>query len=121
VGINLDNAIKAHADWRATLRTAAAKNEQLDAETISRDNCCEMGKWLHGAGGSKFGGKPTFVSLINAHQDFHTEAGKVAKIINQGDGAQATQMLESGTGFSQTSNEVSRLIVQLKGEFKRAA
>ncbi len=45
----------------------------------------------------------------------------IAQTINQGDGALATQMLESGTGFSQASNEVSRLIVQLKGELRRAA
>lgn len=121
MGINLDNAIKVHADWRAKLRTAAIRNEPLDAETISRDNCCEMGKWLHGAGGSKFGSRPAFVNLINAHQDFHTEAGKVARTINQGDGAQAEQMLASGTGFSRASSEVTRLIVQFKGELKRAA
>jgi len=121
VGINLDNAIKAHADWRSKLRAAATRHEQLDAETISRDNCCEMGKWLHGAGASRFGGRPTFVELIDAHQRFHLEAGKVARTVNEGDGAQATQMLESGTGFSQASNEVSRLIIQLKGELRRAA
>ena len=77
-----------------------------------------MAAWRRG---SPFGGKPTFVNLINAHQDCHAEAGKVAQTINQRDGAQATQMLESGTGFSQASNEVSRLIVQLKGELRRAA
>jgi methyl-accepting chemotaxis protein len=120
VGINLDNAIKAHADWRAKLRGAAERREQLDAETVSRDNCCEMGKWLHGAGGSKFGGKPTFEKLIDAHQNFHKEAGKVAHRINQGDGDQATHMLGSGSRFSQASNIVTRLIVQFKGELRAA-
>jgi hypothetical protein len=119
VGINLDNAIQAHADWRTKLRSAASKHEQLDAETVSKDNCCELGKWLHGAGSSRFGGKPTFVSLIEAHKVFHIEAGKVARVVNQGLGEDATQMLDSGTGFSKASNEVSRLIVQLKGELKR--
>jgi methyl-accepting chemotaxis protein len=120
VGINLDNAIKAHADWRTKLRTAATKNGHIDAETISRDNCCEMGKWLHGAGGTKFGGSPTFVNLIEVHQNFHTEAGKIAQKINQGDGDQATQMLGSGSSFSQASNEVTRLIIQFKGELRTA-
>jgi hypothetical protein len=119
-GINLDNAIKAHADWRSKLRTAAKQHEQLDADTISRDDCCELGKWLHGAGSSSYGGKPTFVSLISAHAQFHQEAGKVARCVNQGDSAKAEQMLESGTGFARASGEVGRLIVQFKGELKDA-
>ena len=80
-----------------------------------------MSKWLHGAGASQFGGKPTFVELIDAHLAFHLEAGKVARTVNQGDGAQAEQMLGSGTSFSKASNEVSRLIIQIKGELRRAA
>jgi len=118
IGINLDSAIRAHADWRNKLRHAAAKHEQLDAQTISRDDCCEMGRWLHGAGGSRYGGKPIFVELIAGHKNFHEQAGKVARAVNQGD-AQVAHMMDSGTPFSRASNEVGRLIVQLKKEFKK--
>ncbi len=114
--INLDNAIQAHADWRTKLRSAASKNEQLNADAIGRDDCCELGKWLHGAGGSKFAGKPNFVALIEAHRAFHIEAGKVARMVNQGQGAQAERMLDSGTPFARASGEVGRLIVQFKKE-----
>jgi methyl-accepting chemotaxis protein len=120
-GINLDNAIQAHADWRTKLRSAASHNEQVDAETIGRDDCCELGKWLHGAGNSKFGGKPTFVALISGHREFHIEAGKVARAINQGMGAQVEKMLDSGTPFARASREVGRLIVQIKKEISGAA
>jgi methyl-accepting chemotaxis protein len=120
-GINLDNAIKAHADWRSKLRSAASNHTQVDAETIARHDCCELGKWLHGAGSSKYGGMPTFVALIDGHRNFHTEAGKVARIVNQGDGAKAEQMLGSGTAFARTSSEVSRIIVQLKKELNGAS
>jgi methyl-accepting chemotaxis protein len=118
--INLDSAIKAHADWRATLRSAANKSEQVDAQTIGRDDCCVLGKWLHGAGNSKFGGKPTFVALTNGHREFHTEAGKVARAINQGAGSQAEKMLGSGTPFAHASGEVGRLIIQIKKEISGA-
>ena len=67
------------------------------------------------------GGKPGFVALLEAHEQFHREAGKVAKVVNEGLGAQANQMLDSGTPFSQVSNEVTRLIVQLKRELKGGA
>jgi hypothetical protein len=119
-GINLDNAIKAHADWRTKLRSAASSHTQVDAESIARDDCCELGKWLHGSGSSKFGAKPTFVALIDGHREFHIEAGKVARVINQGDGSKAAQMLESGTAFARASGEVGRIIVQLKKELNRA-
>jgi methyl-accepting chemotaxis protein-1 (serine sensor receptor) len=120
-GINLDSAIKAHADWRAVLRSAANKFEQIDAETIGRDDCCELGKWLHGAGNSKFGGKPTFVALTSRHREFHIEAGKVARAINQGAGSQAEKMLSSGTPFARASGEVGRLIIEIKKEIRGAA
>jgi len=116
LAINLDNAIQAHANWRTKLRSAANRHEQVDVDTIGRDDCCELGKWLHGVGGAKLGGKPTFVSLINGHREFHTEAGKVARMVNQGAGAQAQKMLESGTPFARASSEVGRLIIQLKKE-----
>jgi len=115
VGINLDNAVQAHAEWRNKLKRAATEHQQLDVDTIGRDDCCEMGKWLHGAGHSKFGGKPTFVSLIAGHKSFHEQAAKVARAVNQGSG-QVEHMLGSGTSFSKASNEVGRLIVQLKRE-----
>jgi len=119
VGINLDNAIKAHADWRTKLRNASSKHEHLDADTISRDDCCEMGKWLHGRGSSQFGSKPVFVELVAGHKVFHQEAGKVARSVNQGNG-NVDAMLGSGSPFNAASNEVTRLIVQLKRELSKS-
>jgi hypothetical protein len=118
-GIDLDNAIRAHADWRSKLRMAASRREQLDADTVGRDDCCELGKWLHGAGNSKYGGKPAFVNLVAAHREFHVEAGKVARIINRGDAEAAEKMLGNETGFSRATQKVTRLIVVLQGEIKQ--
>jgi methyl-accepting chemotaxis protein len=118
IGINLDNAIRAHADWRAKLRTAVQRKERMDAETIARDDCCELGKWLHGTGLSRYGSKPYFVSLVDAHREFHQEAGKVARTINQGAYADAEKQLASDTGFSRASNKVGRAVVQLTSELK---
>ncbi|MDD5336794.1 MAG: methyl-accepting chemotaxis protein [Rhodoferax sp.] len=118
IGINLDNAIQAHANWRMKLRTAAIRNETLDAEAAACDDCCELGKWLYGAGASKYGGKPSFVELVNSHREFHQEAGKVASTINRGESEQAQKMLERDTDFSRATSKVSSLLVQLMGEVK---
>jgi len=116
IGIDLDSAIKAHADWRSKLRHAATQGEQVDADTICRDDQCALGKWLHGRGQSQYGGKPAFVELVSAHRGFHEEAGKVAQMINQGRREDAEKMLESDTSFARASQQVTRLVVQLKGE-----
>jgi methyl-accepting chemotaxis protein len=120
IGIDLDSAIKAHADWRTKLRTAVQRKESVDAETIARDDCCELGKWLHGRGQSQYGGKPSFVQLVGTHREFHQEAGKVARSINQGSYDVAEQQLGSGTGFARASSKVGTAVVQLKNELKPA-
>jgi methyl-accepting chemotaxis protein len=118
LGINLDNAIQAHANWRAKLRTAVTQKETLDADTVSRDDCCELGKWLHGAGSSQYGGKPSFVQLLESHRQFHQEAGKVARLINQGAYSEAEKQLENNTGFSNASQKVGAAVIQLAKELK---
>ena len=118
LGVNLDNAIQSHANWRARLRTAVAKRETLDADTLFKDDCCDLGEWLYGAGGSKYGGKPSFVNLLESHRQFHQEAGKVAHLINQGAYEEAEKQLENYTGFSKASQKVGTAVIQLANELK---
>lgn len=120
VGINLDNAIQAHADWRAKLRAAAFSGESLDIDCIRRDDCCALGKWIHGPDGAKFSQRPVFVDLLAQHKAFHQEAGKVALAASHRS-PEVEKMLASGTRFSTVSNEVTRLIVQLKRELAGGA
>jgi len=118
LGINLDNAIKAHVDWRAKLRTAIRHRDSMDAETIGRDDCCELGQWVHGPGRSRYGGHVSFVTLVGAHRAFHHEAGKVAAMINRGDYDAAEQQLGSHTDFARASSKVDVAVIQLKNELQ---
>ena len=118
LSVRLDNAIRAHADWKTKLRTAIQKKEALDADTISRDDCCELGKWLHGKGRAQYGGRPSFTQLIDEHRNFHQQAGKVAQTINRGAYQEAEQQIASGSAFSEASQRVGRAIVQLANEVK---
>ena len=83
VDIDLDAAIKKHAEWKIKLRAAIMHQEQLDSAEIAKDHCCELGKWLHGDGKALFGAKPEFKSLVGLHKTFHGEAAKVAELINR--------------------------------------
>jgi len=118
IGINLKDAIKAHADWRNKLRTAILKQETLDADTIGRDDCCNLGKWLHGHGASQFGGRPAFTQLVGAHKSFHREAGQVARHVNEGQYEQADRMLANEASYGRASNAVRQHIAELMQRVK---
>ena len=112
--MNLDNAILAHYEWKNKLKAAIAGQSQLDAGTISRDNCCEFGKWLYAEGGALYGKKPEFTALLQKHKTFHLEAGKVASAINARNYAAASQMIESATPFGSASLAVGVAVNALK-------
>ena len=53
--MDLDQAIAKHAEWKFMFRSAIFKKETLDVNSIARDDCCELGKWLHLEAKAKFG------------------------------------------------------------------
>lgn len=38
--MNLDESIQKHAEWKLKFRAAISRKEQIDADTIGKDNCC---------------------------------------------------------------------------------
>ena len=114
---DFDSAIEAHRAWKVKLRQAIAHKEQLDADTICRDDACALGRWLHGPGGRQWGSRPVFTALVDKHAAFHKTACCVAKAINGGHYAQADQLLGSGSDFAEASREVGTLLTQAKRGF----
>lgn len=112
--VDFDKVIAAHQQWRVTLRNAVLKNKKLEADTLRRDDCCALGKWVYGPGGKRWGTVPVFKDLVKHHKSFHTEAGKVADAINQGDAKRASQMMESGTPFVEAGHHVTQSIRSLR-------
>ena len=114
--MNLDSAISKHAEWKTKFRSAITNKEKLDTATIRRDDCCELGKWLHGEGKISHRSYSSYAAVVPKHAAFHVEAGKVADAINSGKYAEATAMIENGTTFATASTEVGVAIVRLKKE-----
>ena len=103
---DLKGAIAKHMEWKATLRNAALHGSTLDIETIKRDDCCALGKWLHGEGSRQWQKEPKFLELIDKHRDFHLCAAHVAHTIKtQGQDA-GLQLLQGGSKFSQCTQAV---------------
>lgn len=112
--LNFDDAVMAHLNWKVKLRTAMMDDLVLDAETISRDNACPLGKWLHGGAKTKYGQLASYHGCVHAHADFHREAGKVAVLINQKKHAEAEAALANGAPFTAASNTAVLAITQMK-------
>ena len=112
--MDLDNAIKAHAEWKLKLRTAIAKTETLNVTQIAADNCCELGKWLHGPARLQLKALPSYSDVVTKHATFHKEAGRVATEINARHMDKAAKMLEAGTPYAMASSAVGLAIGGLK-------
>jgi methyl-accepting chemotaxis protein len=109
---DFNQAIEAHRNWKVRLRQAIAEQGQLDADTICRDDRCPLGQWIHGAGGRRWGSRPTFVELVDRHAEFHRVAAAVARQINQGHYGEAERLIGSGSSFAQVSTEVATLLTR---------
>lgn len=119
--MNLETAVRAHAEWKLKLKMAIARRETIDAAKLSADNCCELGRWLHGDARRLLAGDPVHQECITRHAAFHCEAGKVARAINEGFMEQATAMLGVGTPFDAASAGVREAVMKLRRQFADAA
>ena len=116
--MNLDNAIAAHAEWKTKFRSAIQKKEQLDATTISMDNKCPLGQWLHGEAKGQYSRLTSYGTCVAKHAEFHRCAGKVAARINAGNFAEAEAMLANDTPYAAASSAVGVAIIGLRKEAK---
>jgi methyl-accepting chemotaxis protein len=112
--MDLNAAHAAHSAWKGRFRQAIENKETLDAVRIGRDDCCELGTWLHGDGRVRLGHLPEFVSLLEKHKEFHREAGFVADMINQKQYSNAVAQIGGITYFGTTSDATGAAILALK-------
>jgi len=114
--INLDDATKAHVDWKTKFRVAIHKQDTMDAATIAKDNCCELGKWLHGEAKTRHSEVAAYPVLVTRHAAFHVEAGKIAALVNAKKFAEAELALQGDTPYGKASQSVGQAILQMRKE-----
>jgi methyl-accepting chemotaxis protein len=88
----------------------------MDAANISADNCCELGRWLHGDAKQRLGRFKSYTDCVGKHAAFHREAGKVAMAINAGKYAEAGAMLEGATPYAAASSAVGSALLAMRKE-----
>ena len=111
--MNLNDAIGAHAQWKTKLRAAITRKEKMDAVTLGRDDCCDLGRWLRGDG-RRVANFAAYREVEQTHAEFHRQAGKVAVAINAGKYEDASKMLGNATPYSDASAAVGLALTHLK-------
>lgn len=114
--MDLNQALAKHIEWKAKLRNAITNKETMDVATISADNCCDLGKWLHGEAKETMGDLPGYQDTVMKHAIFHREAGKVASAINAQQFNEAEAMLKTGSPYATASSAVGMAISDLRKE-----
>jgi methyl-accepting chemotaxis protein len=113
--------VASHAYWKEKLYDAITNKEMLDVETISKDDCCELGKWLHSEEvHPQISHLQSYHNLIEKHAAFHIEAGNVARMINTKKYDVALRLLDCSSAFERASIAVIADIFALKAEHKRS-
>lgn len=114
--MDLTGAIEKHVAWKMKLLTAILNKATMDAETISKADCCELGKWLHGEARLKYNNLASYPACVVKHAAFHAEASKVAKVINEKNYIKAEIMVGADSAFAAASLDVCIAIMQLKDQ-----
>ncbi len=112
--ITLAEAFASHHHWKMKLEQSLKLGEKLDVETIKRDDCCDLGKWLIDEGRLQYGALPEYTSLVSKHRDFHLVTAAVANIINNKDAMCVHEMLGNTSQFVRASLEVGMAIRALQ-------
>lgn len=112
-GVDVDGVIDAHRQWKVKLRDAIESHAKVDAATLSRDDCCVLGKWIYGDG-QRLASRPNFSELVARHKHFHQVAGQVGELINRRAYREATEALAPGTPFSNATTDVVMVLSSAK-------
>ena len=117
--IDVDTAIGSHEDWKEQLQSVLDGQPSyfLPIDMACHDDYCDLGKWLHGAGGLRFAQYPAFVALLARHREFHIEAARVLTHAQAGDMKKAHAILHGS--YHQASNHVVLLLKELKRSLRR--
>lgn len=111
-GLDMKQALDAHVNWlhRLEAKLAGTCTEELDLTTVSSDDHCKLGLWIHGSAKTMFGQLQEYIELRDAHAEFHRKVGEVLKDIKQRNHERAHQSLRP---VRNKSGEVQLALIRL--------
>ena len=104
---SFDEMIDRHLKWKLRLKAyLQGTGEELEAETVARDDLCKLGEWLHGKG-RQLQDMPEYQRLLDVHGRFHATAGDIVHAWQCGDKAHARALLDGDFGQLTQSTVIS--------------
>ena len=111
--IDFHSAIQDHTAWRKDFHDAISSGRPLDAASIAVDTSCALGKWLDNQAWQAYRQLDSYRNCLVVHIEFHLEAAKVARAINEKRYNEALRMLARGTDYSEASIALGIAITRL--------
>ena len=118
--MDLTEAITAHVRWKVRLLQCIRGQAELpNAAEVARQDGCELGKWLEGAG-MEYASLASFHETKSTHASFHLRAAEVASAVARGEKSQAEAMLGADSPYSVASDAVILALAKLRAEARKA-
>jgi|SRR5579859_6125042 chemoreceptor zinc-binding protein len=110
----ITKAIGAHSHWKKTLLSAIESGSpKLSLDQIGREDACDVGKWLLGAGVPEAQRKtPEFEACREIHAAFHQAAAEVLHLAIDGDRRAAVAALGANSRFAKLSSALTLRMMQ---------
>jgi hypothetical protein len=104
------NAIGAHGAWKLRLKVAITnRRSDLSVETVSCDDRCDFGRWLHGADiPAELRKTAFFRDIVQKHANFHRTAGQVLSLAMLSRNVEADALLAGE--FAQRSSGLTQAL-----------
>jgi len=107
VAQHLDKAIVAHGQWKMRLKRAIdTGSSEFVPATVSKDDQCDLGRWLHTSATAEEKSSPHYAPTVQAHKQFHTVAGGVLGKALSGKKDEALASMAPGGDFARASIDV---------------
>ena len=103
----VQDALRAHREWKLRFVAAIARREPINAATVGADDACAFGQWLRAQGLTALGQAPAYAACLAAHTEFHRAAYQVAQCVNAGDFAAATEMISAASPYQRASEAIA--------------
>ena len=113
--MNVTDAIAKHRQWVDSFRYIIIKREWHDSQwvsTVSSDDQCELGKWLHFQAQTNELDE-RYKTALAMHKHFHHVAGNIASAIGKRDFDKAFEMVNKDKTFTEASKAVCDCIDNL--------